>query len=152
MSVFTNPSHPENVRLRALYPWSIRIFMVLVAGSVIYLWGDWKNLFLLLFGFGGTLWSVTQTIRKKAKAHFVAITRERIEWVLSEQEHGISVPFSNLRWIKQEKDGSIVLARKRKESTCIDLREFPDRLREQIILEIKETAAQQKVDYINFNK
>jgi len=149
LSKYIVPSHQENKRLQALYPWSIGIFIALIIASFFFAEGKWKDL-LSFSGFAVGLFSVTQTIRKRGKEHFIRADEDALEWLLTEEDPKIAVPITDIKWIKQEMDGSFTVARKSSASAGFSLKQFHEVMKEEIIGSIQQIAAKQSVNLINF--
>jgi hypothetical protein len=150
MSRFSSPYHPARKKLEAVYPYFIWIVFALIFIYCIFSVWKYKEL-PNLGGFLVLIISGIITLRKKKREHFIDITDEYVEWLLSEEENPTRVNWNDIRWIKKETGGGITLFQESSFSKHFVLDDFPEEDRKQIQYLLQQMAEKRQVRLINFS-
>ena len=152
MAKFIVHTHPHRKKMEVFYFWFWIVVTVLFFASLFFIdWGDFKAAarsvtFILLF------WSAMDRLRKKKKEHFIEITEESIEWLVSEEENKTLVPWNDIRWIKRESDGGITLFQESSFSKHFLLTQFLEEDRKAILDLLQQTGNTRQIRLINFSE
>ncbi|MES2331861.1 MAG: hypothetical protein V4539_19805 [Bacteroidota bacterium] len=90
--------------------------------------------------------------RKMGKVKFVDIDMDRIEWSIYERSNNhILIEWSDVRWIKKEKDGSISVFRDSSFSNNLSLNDLREEDKKEILILLEQYARGRGIHLINFS-
>jgi hypothetical protein len=113
--------------------------------------GTMRRIFYILsvinFGAGG----YERLQKRKRKEYFLEIDHGWLRWSMHQTEKPISVLWDDVRWIKKEKDESIMIFRESSFSVGFPMADFREEEKLQILELIERYAAQREIRMINFS-
>lgn len=98
------------------------------------------------------VWLGIRRLRKKSKDFFIDINETAVEWIVDERlEEAFLAEWKDIRWIKQEHNGSITIFQGSSFSKSLPLKEFTEEDKTGILQLLQETAGKKQVRLINFS-
>ena len=153
MARFIIHKYPEKKKFEK----SIQIIVVLglVALFVFdigsYIWGGNRRYLgsILIFLF---LLSNIYSLRRKKREHFIEISDDSIEWLITDEGDITKVNWNDIRWIKREKEDSISLFQESSFSKNFSLKKFPEEDSKEILQLLEKKGLESNIKLINFSE
>lgn len=111
-----------------------------------------KRAFYLVFFIQGLISGINYIRKSRFKESCVEITEQFITWTVPESSKTISIDWSDIKWIKQERDGKIMLFRQSSFSDSFLIKIYTEETKREILALIDEYASQKNIRLINFSE
>lgn len=132
-------------------------YFLIVTGVILLFFTVYTDVYQLPSISGGIIainliWLGIRRLGKKSKDFFIDINEIAVEWIVDERlEEAFLAEWKDIRWIKQEHNGSITIFQESSFSKSLPLKEFTEEDKTGILQLLQETAGKKQVRLINFS-
>ena len=153
MARFIIHTHPEKKKFDKLFLSFLILAIVLgVFNLASYLWDGKHHYFGDIIIFLFLLCSAIDRLRRRKREHFIDISENDIEWLVSEEGEKQKISWSDIRWIKKERDGNITLFQESSFSKGVSLKDFTEDDTREILQLLEKKVLGRNIRLINFSE
>lgn len=148
--------HLNEFKRRKREYWAYLQLVLGISVLFLYLFFDDRNPFLRMSHLVIAIffiWNAIAAIRSSRRASYVDISETCIEWLAQyTSAEVVVVDWNDIRWIKQEQDGSITFNQESSFSSNLRVADFSEEDKFQILRQLYIIASTRKIHLINFGQ